>query len=191
MRAILRDSTMTDTEIEQLRQRDAWLSEEIRFVVLPAMGSDVEKPIVPTNQLSSGATIDFRRLKMKSSSAVCNELTGTEPELRQRFAENKTLQDEFRLCGVEGYLAYVRHERERRPHQSSDEGDIEAEQQAKIHQLERHVKVQSDEIQVREWLAMTEAQLQKHFAMTQDLRDQFSGFESFLAFVRAEGLRLR
>ena len=169
---------MTDTEIEEQRQRGLWLNKALRFVVLPAMAGDVERPIVPTNQLSSGATTDFRRPKMESSTAIFDEAMATDAELQKHFSSTPALQDEF--SDGQAYLAFVKHERGR---------PIEERQAEHIHQLEAKLSAQREAVQLQEWVSLTHNQLRRLYATSPDLQNEFSSADAFIALVRAEERR--
>ena len=169
---------MNSIENQEYLLRAAWLQQQIRFQVLPARAGDVERPIVPTSQLSSGATTDFRRPKMESSTAVFDEAMATDAELRAHFAGSEKLKDEF--SSVDAYLALVKVDGCR---------DIEASQVEEIHRLEAKSNAQREALQLQEWMSLTENQLRRLYATSPDLHNEFSCPDAFLAYIRVEEKR--
>lgn len=92
-----------------------------------------------------------------------DETTATDAQLKEHFAQTRQLDDEFH--NVEGYVAYVHYNRRRA---RFDQG---------------RSSIGTETVDGFDESRASDGELKEHFSQTQELKDQFSGSECYLALV--------
>jgi len=155
---------MNDLDIESLKAEFDALDKQLRwkfgtfenFVSYKKAGAGkfISDPAYCFSDASEDVAIE--------TAAEFDEETATDDELKEHFAQTRQLDDEFH--NVEGYVAYVHYNRRR----------------ARFDQGRSSI---GETVDGFDESRASDAELKEHFSQTQELKDQFSGSECYLALV--------